>query len=174
MFVAAAFYGLLAFEGLFLAIRPVNALSRCTDWTVGHVQSGTLGWLAMIVFGSLYTLVPHLAGQDRMRWPRAVERHFRLGVPATLVHVVAMWNAGIPQGLMWRTHDAGSARSHGFLQSVMAMAPYDLLRTFGGALFLLGALICVANTLDLPPAPRAGGSAGPAHPRDHGGGGARC
>ena len=72
MFVAAAFYGLLAFEGLFLAIRPVNALSRCTDWTVGHVQSGTLGWLAMIVFGSLYTLVPHLAGQDRMRWPRAV------------------------------------------------------------------------------------------------------
>nr|WP_240540350.1 cbb3-type cytochrome c oxidase subunit I [Paracoccus sp. pheM1] len=103
MSVTAAFYGLLAFEGSFLAIRPVNALSRCTDWTVGHVHSGTLGWLAMIVFGSLYTLVPHLAGQDGMRWPRAVERHFRLGVPATLVHVVAMWNAGVPQGLMWRT-----------------------------------------------------------------------
>ena len=162
MFVAAVFYGLSTFEGSFLAIRPVNSLSHYTDWTVGHVHSGTLGWVAMIIFGSLYTLVPYLAGQERMRWPRAVEWHFWLAVAGTLIYVVALWNAGITQGLMWRTYDESGALSYSFLQSVQAMAPYYLMRTIGGALFLLGTLICTANTWATF---RQGGARSPAQDR---------
>ncbi|MEP0321920.1 cytochrome-c oxidase, cbb3-type subunit I [Bauldia litoralis] len=146
MFVAAVFYGLSTFEGSFLAIRPVNSLSHYTDWTIGHVHSGTLGWVAMIIFGAIYTLVPQLSGSDQMAWPRAVEWHFWLAVVGTLVYVVSMWNAGITQGLMWRSYDANGALSYSFLQSVQAMAPYYLLRTIGGALFLSGAVLCALNT----------------------------
>ncbi|MBP9047078.1 MAG: cytochrome-c oxidase, cbb3-type subunit I [Tabrizicola sp.] len=145
MFVAAVFYGLSTFEGSFLAIRPVNSLSHYTDWTVGHVHSGTLGWVAMIIFGAIYSLVPQLAGRGEMAWPKAVEWHFWLAVTGTLVYVVAMWNAGITQGLMWRAYDANGALSYSFLQSVQAMAPYYLLRTIGGAMFLTGAVICALN-----------------------------
>ncbi|MBW7922607.1 MAG: cbb3-type cytochrome c oxidase subunit I [Rubellimicrobium sp.] len=147
MFVAAVFYGLSTFEGSFLAIRPVNALSHYTDWTVGHVHSGTLGWVAMIVFGALYTLIPHLAHRETMRWPAAVEWHFWLAVVGTLVYVVSLWNAGITQGLMWRTYDEGGSLLYSFMQSVMAMAPYYLLRTLGGGMFLAGAILCFANTI---------------------------
>jgi len=145
MFVAAVFYGLSTFEGSFLAIRPVNSLSHYTDWTVGHVHSGTLGWVAMIIFGAIYTLVPQLSGRETMASPRAIEWHFWLSVAGTLIYVVAMWNAGITQGLMWRTYGADGSLTYSFLESVMAMAPYYLLRTIGGALFLTGAVICAFN-----------------------------
>lgn len=145
MFVAAVFYGLSTFEGSFLAIRPVNSLSHYTDWTVGHVHSGTLGWVAMIVFGAIYTIIPQLTGRKEMIWPRAVEWHFWLAVAGTLIYVVAMWNAGITQGLMWRAYDENGALSYSFIESVKAMAPYYLLRTIGGALFLAGAVLCVLN-----------------------------
>ncbi|MCC0056751.1 MAG: cytochrome-c oxidase, cbb3-type subunit I [Rhodobiaceae bacterium] len=145
MFVAAVFYGLSTFEGSFLAIRPVNSLSHYTDWTVGHVHSGTLGWVAMIVFGAIYTLVPQLSGRETMASSRAVEWHFWLAVAGTLIYVVAMWNAGITQGLMWRAYNENGALSYSFVQSVEKMAPYYLLRTIGGALFLAGAVICVLN-----------------------------
>lgn len=145
MFVAAVFYGLSTFEGSFLAIRPVNSLSHYTDWTVGHVHSGTLGWVAMIVFGAIYTLVPQISGRENMAWPRAIEWHFWLAVGGTLIYVIALWNAGITQGLMWRAYDESGALSYSFVQSVQAMAPYYLLRTIGGALFLIGAMICALN-----------------------------
>ena len=145
MFVAAVFYGLSTFEGSFMAIRPVNSLSHYTDWTVGHVHSGTLGWVAMIVFGAIYTLVPKLSGRDSMAWPQAVEWHFWLAVAGTLVYVVALWNAGITQGLMWRAYDANGALSYSFIESVEAMRPYYAARTLGGALFLTGLVICVLN-----------------------------
>ena len=145
MFVAAVFYGLSTFEGSFLAIRPVNSLSHYTDWTVGHVHSGTLGWVAMIVFGAIYTLVPQLNGKTEMASLRAVEWHFWLAVTGTLVYVVSMWNAGITQGLMWRAYDENGALSYSFVQSVEAMAPYYLLRTIGGGLFLIGAAVCAWN-----------------------------
>lgn len=145
MFVAAVFYGLSTFEGSFLAIRPVNSLSHYTDWTVGHVHSGTLGWVAMIIFGAIYSIVPQLAGREAMAWPKAVEWHFWLAVLGTLVYVIAMWNAGITQGLMWRAYDANGALSYSFLQSVQAMAPYYLLRAIGGAMFLGGAVLCTLN-----------------------------
>ncbi|MCC7320011.1 MAG: cytochrome-c oxidase, cbb3-type subunit I [Rubellimicrobium sp.] len=160
MFVAAVFYGLSTFEGSFLAIRPVNALSHYTDWTVGHVHSGTLGWVAMIIFGALYTLVPHLARREEMAWPKAVEWHFWLAVVGTLVYVVSMWNAGITQGLMWRTYDEGGSLLYSFLQTVVTMAPYYLLRTIGGAMFLTGAIIAVFNTVATF---RRAGAVAPAH-----------
>ncbi|MFX0543264.1 cytochrome-c oxidase, cbb3-type subunit I [Roseovarius sp. S4756] len=147
MFVAAVFYGLSTFEGSFLAIRPVNSLSHYTDWTVGHVHSGTLGWVAMIIFGAIYTMVPQLSGRETMAWPRAIEWHFWLAVGGTLVYVVAMWNAGITQGLMWRAYDNNGALSYSFVQSVEAMAPYYLIRTIGGGLFLTGAVVCALNCL---------------------------
>lgn len=145
MFVAAVFYGLSTFEGSFLAIRPVNSLSHYTDWTVGHVHAGTLGWVAMIIFGAIYTLVPQLYGRREMASSRAIEWHFWLAVAGTLVYVIAMWNAGITQGLMWRTYDSNGTLAYSFLQSVVAMAPYYLLRTLGGTLFLAGAVICTIN-----------------------------
>lgn len=145
MFVAAVFYGLSTFEGSFLAIRPVNSLSHYTDWTVGHVHSGTLGWVAMIVFGAIYTLVPKLSGREHMAWPQAVEWHFWLAIAGTLIYVVSLWNAGITQGLMWRAYDENGALSYSFIETVEAMLPYYAARTLGGALFLAGAILCALN-----------------------------
>jgi cytochrome c oxidase cbb3-type subunit 1 len=99
----------------------------------------------MIIFGAIYTIVPQLSGRTAMAWPRAVEWHFWLAVTGTLVYIIALWNAGITQGLMWRTYDENGALSYSFLQSVQAMAPYYLMRTIGGALFLAGAITCTLN-----------------------------
>jgi cytochrome c oxidase cbb3-type subunit 1 len=99
----------------------------------------------MIIFGAIYSIVPQLAGREAMAWPKAVEWHFWLAVLGTLVYVIAMWNAGITQGLMWRAYDANGALSYSFLQSVQAMAPYYLLRAIGGAMFLGGAVLCTLN-----------------------------
>ena len=145
MFVAAVFYGLVTFEGSFMAIRPVNSLSHYTDWTVGHVHSGTLGWVAMIVFGAIYTLVPKLYGRETMAWPRAVEWHFWLAVSGTLIYVISLWNAGIVQGLMWRAYDDGGSLTYSFLESMEAMLPYYAIRTLGGSLFLAGTILCALN-----------------------------
>ena len=145
MFIAAVFYGLSTFEGSFLAIRPVNSLSHYTDWTVGHVHSGTLGWVAMIIFGAIYTLVPTLWKREGMYSAGLVEWHFWLAVSGTLVYVFALWNAGIVQGLMWRAYGEGGALHYSFLQSMEAMRPYYLARTVGGALFVAGAMVCAFN-----------------------------
>src|SRR5690625_1741489 len=145
MFVAAVFYGVTTFEGSFLAIRPVNSLSHYTDWTIGHVHVGTLGWVAMIVFGAIYTLVPQLSGRETMAWPRAIEWHFWLAIAGTFIYIIAMWNSGIVQGLMWRAYDEHGALSYSFIESMRAMAPYYLLRAIGGGLFLTGAIICTLN-----------------------------
>lgn len=145
MFVAAVFYGLTTFEGSFLAIRPVNSLSHYTDWTVGHVHAGTLGWVSMIVFGAIYTMVPKLWGRDEMAWPKAIEWHFWLAVAGAFVYVVSMWNSGITQGLMWRTYDENGTLTYSFIETVRAMMPYYLMRTIGGAFFLTGMILCALN-----------------------------
>ena len=145
MFIAAVFYGLSTFEGSFLAIRPVNSLSHYTDWTVGHVHSGTLGWVAMIIFGAIYTLVPTLWKREGMYSASLVEWHFWLALSGTLVYVFALWNAGIVQGLMWRAYGEGGALHYSFLQSMEAMRPYYFARTVGGALFVAGAMVCAFN-----------------------------
>ncbi|MBN9244729.1 MAG: cytochrome-c oxidase, cbb3-type subunit I [Mesorhizobium sp.] len=145
MMVAAVFYGLSTFEGSFMAIRPVNSLSHYTDWTVGHVHAGALGWVAMITFGSLYALVPWMWKRETMYSPKLIEVHFWLALAGTIVYVFAMWNSGIIQGLMWRTYNDGGTLAYSFLDSVEAMHPYYIARAFGGLLFLSGAVVCASN-----------------------------
>ncbi|MET4702287.1 cytochrome c oxidase cbb3-type subunit 1 [Constrictibacter sp. MBR-5] len=139
--VAAVFYGLSTFEGSFMAIRPVNALSHYTDWTVGHVHAGALGWVALITFGSFYTLVPSLWRRERMYSPALVEVHFWLSLAGTLIYVFAMWNSGIIQGLMWRTYTEDGTLAYSFIDSLVAMFPYYVARAIGGLLFLIGAIV---------------------------------
>ena len=145
MMVAAVFYGISTFEGSFMAIRAVNSLSHYTDWTVGHVHAGALGWVAMITFGSFYALVPWMWRQERMYSPKLIEVHFWLALAGTVVYVFAMWNSGIIQGLMWRTYNDSGTLAYSFIDSLVAMHPYYIARTLGGALFLAGAVVCAYN-----------------------------
>ena len=145
MMMAAFFYGLSTFEGSFLAIRPVNSLSHYTDWTVGHVHAGALGWVAMITFGALYTLVPSIWKRERMYSAALVEVHFWLALIGTLIYVFAMWNSGIIQGLMWRTYSPDNTLVYSFVDTLVAMYPYYIARAFGGLLFLLGAIVAAYN-----------------------------
>ena len=145
MFVAAVFYGLSTFEGSFMAIRAVNSLSHYTDWTVGHVHSGALGWVAMITFGAIYASVPWLWKTEGMYSARLVEAHFWLAVAGTIIYVFAMWNAGIIQGLMWRTYTEGGTLAYPFIDSIVASRPYYIARAIGGLLFLIGALVACYN-----------------------------
>lgn len=164
MMTAAFFYGLSTFEGSFLAIRPVNSLSHYTDWTVGHVHAGALGWVALITYGSLYTLVPAIWKRERMYSATLVEVHFWLALAGTLIYVFAMWNSGIIQGLMWRTYSEDNNLTYSFVDSLVAMYPYYIARAFGGFLFLLGAIVATYNIwMTVREAP-VGGYAGDAPP----------
>ncbi|WP_137152726.1 cytochrome-c oxidase, cbb3-type subunit I [Devosia sp. FKR38] len=147
MALAAIFYGITTFEGSFMAIRAVNSLSHYTDWTIGHVHAGALGWVAMITFGSLYSLVPSMFKRERIYSQRLVEVHFWLALSGTVVYVFAMWNSGVIQGLMWRTYDETGTLSYSFIESLVAMHPYYIARAFGGLLFLLGALTALYNVI---------------------------
>jgi len=145
MFVAAVFYGITTFEGSFIAIRPVNALSHYTDWTIGHVHAGALGWVAMISFGAIYALVPSLWKRKEMYSPGLVEAHFWLALSGTTVYVIAMWNSGIIQGLMWRTYNESGTLEYSFVDSLIAMHPYYIARAIGGLLFLSGGIVGAYN-----------------------------
>ncbi|MCC6597288.1 MAG: cytochrome-c oxidase, cbb3-type subunit I [Alphaproteobacteria bacterium] len=145
MFLAAVFYGLSTFEGSFMAIRSVNALSHYTDWTVGPVHAGALGWVALITFGSFYALVPWLWKREGMYSSKLVEVHFWLALSGTLVYVFAMWNSGVIQGLMWRTYNESGALAYSFNESMVAMHPYYIARAIGGLLFLAGAVVGFYN-----------------------------
>ena len=145
MMVAAVFYGLSTFEGSFMAIRPVNSLSHYTDWTVGHVHAGAMGWVALISFGSIYALTPGLWRRETMYSWRLVEVHFWLALIGTVIYVFAMWNSGITQGLMWRTFTESGTLRFSFIDSLVAMHPYYIARAFGGLLFLIGAAVGFYN-----------------------------
>jgi cytochrome c oxidase cbb3-type subunit I len=147
MMVAILFYGVSTFEGSFLAIRPVNSLSHYTDWTVGHVHAGALGWVAFITFGAIYAVVPWLWRRKQMYSARLIEVHFWLALIGTLIYVFSMWNSGIIQGLMWRAYGENGALSFSFLESVIAMHPYYIARAVGGLMFLIGAIVCGYNIL---------------------------
>ncbi|MEQ9637693.1 MAG: cytochrome-c oxidase, cbb3-type subunit I [Devosia marina] len=147
MALAAIFYGITTFEGSFMAIRAVNSLSHYTDWTIGHVHAGALGWVAMITFGSLYSIVPAMFKKERIYSSKLVELHFWLALSGTVIYVFAMWNSGVIQGLMWRTYDEAGTLSYSFLESLEAMHPYYIVRAFGGLLFLLGALAALYNVI---------------------------
>jgi len=157
MALAAIFYGITTFEGSFMAIRAVNSLSHYTDWTIGHVHAGALGWVAMITFGSLYSLVPSMWKRPGLYSAKLVEVHFWLALSGTVIYVFAMWNSGVIQGLMWRTYTESGGLTYSFVDSLVAMHPYYIARAFGGLLFLLGALVALYNvvmTIRMPaPAP---------------------
>jgi cytochrome c oxidase cbb3-type subunit 1 len=145
MMVAAIFYGLSTFEGSFMAIRPVNSLSHYTDWTIGHVHSGALGWVAFITFGAMYSLVPWLWKRKKMYSSFLVELHFWFALTGIIIYLVSLWNAGITQGLMWRTYNESGTLTHSFHDSMVAMYPYYFARGIGGMMYLTGALIACYN-----------------------------
>ncbi|MEQ9735979.1 MAG: cytochrome-c oxidase, cbb3-type subunit I [Algiphilus sp.] len=145
MMVAAVFYGLSTFEGSFMAVRAVNSLSHYTDWTVGHVHAGAMGWVALITFGSIYSVVPLLWKRETMYSWKLVEWHFWLALTGTVIYVFAMWNSGIIQGLMWRTYTDSGTLAYSFTDTLVAMHPYYVARACGGALFLTGAILAAYN-----------------------------
>jgi len=143
--VSVAFYGMSTFEGPLMAIREVNALSHYTDWTIGHVHSGALGWVAMISFGALYHLVPKLWNRSAMYSTRLIEYHFWTATIGIVLYITAMWVSGIMQGLMWRSYNQLGFLEYSFVETVQAMAPFYAIRALGGVFFLTGALIMVYN-----------------------------
>ncbi|GAB1234533.1 cytochrome-c oxidase, cbb3-type subunit I [Ferrigenium sp. UT5] len=145
--VSLAFYAMSTFEGPVMSIKTVNALSHYTDWTVGHVHSGALGWMAMVSFGAMYHMVKKLWGVEKMYSEGLVNVHFWLATIGTVVYVVAMWVSGIMQGLMWRDYDEFGTLTYTFVESVSAMHPYYVMRAIGGAIFNLGAWVCLYNTV---------------------------
>ena len=145
MVMAIAFYGMSTFEGPMMSIKTVNSLSHYTDWTIGHVHSGALGWVGMITFGAVYYLAPKLWGRDRLYSLRLVNWHFWLATLGIVVYAAVMWVAGIQQGLMWREYDDQGFLVYSFAESVRAMFPYYVLRAVGGGMYLLGGLIMAYN-----------------------------
>jgi cytochrome c oxidase cbb3-type subunit I len=145
MVLALAFYGMATFEGPMLSIRSVNSLSHYTDWTIGHVHAGALGWNGMITFAAIYYLAPRLWGRTRLYSLRMVNWHFWLATAGIVLYAAAMWVAGIMQGLMWREYGADGYLVYSFVETVSAMFPMYLIRSAGGLLYLAGALIMVWN-----------------------------
>ncbi len=147
MIVALAFYGMSTFEGSMMAIKTVNALSHYTDWTVGHVHSGALGWVGMITMASLYWLVPRLYGRTAMHSVKAIDLHFWLATLGIVLYVAAMWVAGVMQGLMWRAIDADGTLTYTFVESIAATFPFYVIRLLGGVMYLGGMCIMAWNVL---------------------------
>ena len=146
MVVAIAFYGMSTFEGPLMAIKEVNALSHYTDWTVGHVHSGALGWVALIAFGCLYHLVPKLCKKP-LYSNALVEWHFWIATVGIVLYVVSMWMSGITQGLMWRAYDEFGFLQYSFSETVTMLHPYYVIRAVGGLFFVLGGVIMAYNFL---------------------------
>ncbi|WP_241123324.1 cbb3-type cytochrome c oxidase subunit I, partial [Achromobacter xylosoxidans] len=145
MVTALSFYGMATFEGSMMAIRTVNALSHYTDWTIGHVHSGALGWVAMISFGSLYYLIPRLYGREKMHSVKAIELHFWVATIGVVLYIAAMWIAGVQQGLMWRDTAADGTLVYSFVEELKTRVPYYLIRLLGGTLYLSGIWIMAWN-----------------------------
>ena len=145
MVFALAFYGMATFEGPMLSIKAVNSLSHYTEWTIGHVHSGALGWNGMITFAAIYYLTPRLWGRERLYSLRMVNWHFWLATLGLVLYAAALWVAGITQGLMAREYGEDGYLVYAFAEIVAAMKPYYAIRVVGGLLYLLGALIMVFN-----------------------------
>ncbi|KZK97428.1 hypothetical protein PsAD5_02277 [Pseudovibrio sp. Ad5] len=144
MVVSVAFYGMATFEGPLMSIRAVNGLSHYTDWTIGHVHAGALGWVGYISFGALYCLVPWLYNKSLYSL-RLVNWHFWVSTLGIVFYICSMWVSGIMQGLMWRAYDSLGFLEYSFIETVDAMYPFYVMRAFGGLLFLAGALVMVYN-----------------------------
>ena len=146
MFVLSlAFYGMGTFEGPLMAIKEVNSLSHYTDWTIGHVHSAALGWNGMVTFAMIYYIVPKLWGKKEIYSLKCVNVHFWLATVGIVFYISAMWVSGIMQGVMWKTYNAAGFLEYSFAETVAAMFPYYVIRTTGGILFLIGALVMAYN-----------------------------
>ena len=142
---SVAFYGMSTFEGPLMSIKAVNALSHYTDWTIGHVHSGALGWVAYVSFGALYFLAPVVWNRKSLYSDKLVSLHFWVSTIGILLYISAMWVSGIMQGLMWRAYDAFGFLEYSFSETVEAMHPFYVIRALGGVLFLIGSLVMVYN-----------------------------
>ena len=138
-----------------MSIKTVNALSHYTDWTVGHVHSGALGWVGLITMGSLYYLVPRLFGKDKMHSVKAIDLHFWMATIGIVLYIAAMWIAGVMQGLMWRAVNPDGTLTYTFVESVKATYPFYVLRLLGGLLYLSGMVIMLWNTIKTATSGRA-------------------
>ena len=168
--LSLAFYGLATFEGPMMAIRSVNVVSHFTEWTVGHVHSGALGWNAFVTFGALYFLIPALAGRP-LHSPRLANWHFGLGIAGVLLYMLSMWGAGITQGLLWLNLGENGEPRFGFVEIMEAVAPYYLMRFVGGLVFFVGALVMTYNLfMTLAGEPLPAGEEKPAEPAAQGAG----
>jgi cytochrome c oxidase cbb3-type subunit I len=147
LIVSLSFYGMSTFEGPMMSIKTVNALSHYTDWTVGHVHSGALGWVGLISMGALYHLIPRMYGKKAMYSTRAIELHFWIATIGIVLYIAAMWIAGVMQGLMWRAVNPDGTLVYSFVESVKATYPFYVIRLGGGLLYLTGMLIMAWNTV---------------------------
>ena len=147
LIVSLSFYGMSTFEGPMMSIKTVNALSHYTDWTVGHVHSGALGWVGLISMGALYHLIPRMFGREKMYSTRAVELHFWVATIGIVLYIAAMWIAGVMQGLMWRAVNPDGTLVYSFVESVKATYPFYVIRVGGGLLYLSGMVIMGWNVL---------------------------
>ena len=145
MITSLSFYGMSTFEGPMMSIKTVNALSHYTDWTVGHVHSGALGWVAMISIGSIYYLLPRVFGRSEMYSVRLITLHFWVATIGVVLYIASMWIAGVMQGLMWRAANPDGTLTYSFVEAVKASYPFWAIRVLGGLLFLVGMLIMTYN-----------------------------
>ncbi|MBX3485468.1 MAG: cytochrome-c oxidase, cbb3-type subunit I [Phenylobacterium sp.] len=163
--VAMAFYGMATFEGPLMSIRAVNALSHYTDWTIGHVHSGALGWNGFITFACLYCMTPWLWKKERLYSNALVEWHFWIATTGILLYISSMWISGVMEGLMWREYTPQGYLANAFVETVAAKHIPNMIRTLGGLMFLSGALIMTYNlwrTIRMPSSAPESASATPA------------
>jgi len=147
MIVSLSFYGMSTFEGPMMAIKTVNSLSHYTDWTVGHVHSGALGWVGMVSMGALYFMIPKLFGKKEMYSIKAIELHFWLATVGIVLYIAALWISGVMEGLMWRAINTDGTLTYTFVESVKAKTPYYIIRMLGGLLYLSGMSIMLWNVI---------------------------
>ena len=145
LIVSLSFYGMSTFEGPMMSIKTVNALSHYTDWTIGHVHSGALGWVGLITMGAMYHLIPILYGKKDMFSVKAIEIHFWVATLGIVLYISSMWIAGVMQGMMWRATNPDGTLVYTFVESVKATYPYYMVRFFGGLLYLSGMLLMAWN-----------------------------
>ena len=147
LIVSLSFYGMSTFEGPMMAIKTVNSLSHYTDWTVGHVHSGALGWVGLVSMGAIYYMIPRLFGQKQMYSIKAIELHFWLATIGIVLYISALWISGVMEGLMWRAINADGTLTYTFVESVKAKTPYYITRMVGGLLYLSGMSIMLWNVI---------------------------
>src|SRR5690606_30331625 len=145
LIVAISFYMIATFEGPMMSIKTVNSLSHYTDWTVGHVHAGALGWVAMISIGSIYALMPKMLGREQMFSIKAIDLHFWLHTVGVVLYIVSMWIAGVMQGLMWRATNPDGTLTYSFVEALNATYPYYLIRLCGGVVVLAGMFVMAWN-----------------------------